>query len=65
MVIHFSEIDLGSAAGVVQGAAHDQRPPGIALDQQDHLTVSEQRYKRSGHHRLRIAAGHNDNDIGA
>jgi SAM-dependent methyltransferase len=46
-------------------SAHDQRPPGVALDQQDHLTIPDQRRKRSRHHRLRIAAGHNDDDIGA
>jgi hypothetical protein len=28
------------------------------LDEQDHLTVSKQRRKRSSHHRLCIAAGH-------
>jgi hypothetical protein len=44
---------------------YDQRSAGVALDQQDHLTVSEQRRKRSRHHRLRAAAGHNDDDIGA
>ena len=34
-------------------------------DQQDHLTASEQRCKRSRHHRLRIAPGYHDDDIGA
>ena len=34
-------------------------------DQQDHLTVPDQRCKRSRHHRLRVAAGHHDDDIGA
>ena len=38
---------------------------GVALDQQDHLTIPHQRRKRPRHHRLRIAAGHNDDDIGA
>src|SRR5580704_8665513 len=32
VIIHFGDVDLGAAAGVVQGSAHDQRPPGVALD---------------------------------
>ena len=35
------------------------------MDQQDHLTVPQQRSKRSRHHRLRITAGHHDDDISA
>ena len=65
IVIHFGDIDLGSTAGLVQRPAHDQRAPGVALYQQDHLTVLEQRRKRSRYHRLRVAARHNDDDTGA
>jgi hypothetical protein len=53
------------AAGFVQRSAHDQRAPGIALDQQDHLAVAQQRCQGSRHRRLRIAAGHDNDDIGA
>jgi hypothetical protein len=52
------------AAGVVERSAHDQRSSGIALDQQDHLTVAQQRCQRSRHCRLRITAGHHDDEIG-
>jgi hypothetical protein len=45
--------------------AHDQRASGVALDQQDHLAIPEQWGNRSRDHRLSIAAGHNDDDIGA
>jgi hypothetical protein len=65
VIEEFGDIDIGLAAGIVQGSAHDQRSAGVALDQQDHLTVSEQWGKRSRHHRLSIAAGHYDDDISA
>jgi hypothetical protein len=32
VVIHFGDIDIGPAAGVVQGTPRDQRPTSIALD---------------------------------
>ena len=44
---------------------YDQRPAGVALDQQDHLTIPHQRRKRSRHRRLRIAPGYHDDYIGA
>jgi hypothetical protein len=56
---------LGLAGALVQGSAHDQGSPGVALDQQHYLTVPKQRSKRSRHHRLRTATGHHDDDIGA
>jgi hypothetical protein len=65
IVIHFGDIDLGSTAGLVRRAAHDQRAPGVALYQQDYLTVLQQRSERLCHHRLRAPAGYNDDDIGA
>ena len=58
-------MDMSLTSSVVQGPANDQRSSGVALDQQDHLTVSDQRRKRSPHRRLRIPAGHNDDDVGA
>jgi hypothetical protein len=62
IVIHLGDIDLGSAACIIQDTAYDQRTTGIALDQQDHLTIPEQRSKRSRHRRLRIAACHDYDD---
>jgi len=44
---------------------YDQRSAGVALDQHDHLTIPDQRRKRSPHHRLRVAAGHYNDHIGA
>jgi hypothetical protein len=43
----------------------NQRPAGIALDQQEHLTALEQRGKGSRHRRLRIAASHDDDRVSA
>jgi hypothetical protein len=37
----------------------------LAWISKDHLTVPEQRRKRSRHHRLRVAAGHHNDYIGA
>ena len=45
--------------------AHQQRASGVALDQQDYLPVAQQRSQGSRHYLLRIAAGHDDDDVGA
>ena len=64
IIVHLRDRDIGTAAGLVEGSAHDKRSPGIALDQQDQLAVAQQGCQRSRHRRLRIGAGHHNHDIG-
>ena len=55
----------GNAAICSQRLARDQRSSGIALDKQDQLAVAQHGCQRSRHCRLRIAAGHHNDEIGA
>ena len=64
VIVHLGDRDVGMAARLVERSAHDQRSSGIALDQEDHLAVAQQRCQRSRHSHLRIAAGHDDDEIG-
>jgi hypothetical protein len=41
IIVHFGDIGLSAAVGAVEGAAHDERAAGIALDQQDDLTIAQ------------------------
>ena len=65
VIVHLRDHDVGAAAGVVERPAHDQRSPGIALNQEDHLAVAQQGCQRPRHCFLRIATGHDNDDIGA
>ena len=65
IVVHLGDIDSRAAVGRVQRAPDSQRSAGVALDQQDHLSVAQHRCERPRHRRLRIAARHDDDHIAA
>ena len=65
IVVHLGHVDRGAAPGRAQLAAHDERATGAALNEQDRLTVAEHGGQAARDVRVEVAAGDDDDDVGA